>query len=128
MGDDQPAGRRAKVDAGGTRRGITGIHAHRHGDVGILPGRRIGRLACGHGHDLHAHDHVPVIEDRAHEDQQQRQNKGELDKGLAFALPAHPAKMGKVSRFHGASLLYMARCWKLSSAGSFLTMAETRTG
>ncbi len=92
VGDDHPAvgGGEIQPDRAGGR--VSGVESDLDAQPGKLPRRGIGPLACRHGHDLHAHDHEAVIEDRAHDDQEEGQNDGELHEGLALALAPRDPK------------------------------------
>jgi hypothetical protein len=101
VGDDDPAFRRGEIDADGAGRGVGRVETDGNAGGGGLAGRGVGRLARGHGHDLHAHDHEAVVEDPAHQDQKQGQNEGELDEGLAFApAPDNPQGLEIRCGFH----------------------------
>jgi hypothetical protein len=86
VGDDQGALARGKIDPDRAGGRVGRVKTHLHPDRGRLPRGRIGPFARRHGHHLHAHDHEAVIEDRAHQDQEQRQNDGKLKERLALAF------------------------------------------
>jgi hypothetical protein len=84
--DDAGAVLGGKIDPDGTGRGIGGVQADLETEIGLLPGRRVRSLARGHGHDLHAHDHEAVVEDAAHDQQEERQDDRKFNESLALAL------------------------------------------
>jgi hypothetical protein len=99
--DDAGAVRGRKIDPYGAGRRVSGIEADLKTDVGLLPGRRVRSFARSHGHDLHAHDHEAVVEDAAHDQQEERQNDRKLDESLALALAPGDAQRCDVgSRLH----------------------------
>jgi len=104
MGDHNGAIRTRKIDILRGARRIGGIDTNPGAIHGTLTGRGVGRFTRRHGHDLHAHDHEAVVEDRAHHDQQDGQNEGELDESLALAsAPDRPHRLEiRGVRFHGA--------------------------
>jgi hypothetical protein len=103
VGDNDGAIGPGEIDILRAARRVGGVDTHPEAVGGILTGRRVGRFTRGHGHDLHAHDHEAVVEDRAHHDQQKRQNEGKLHERLALAsAPHHPQALEIRDGFHGA--------------------------
>jgi hypothetical protein len=128
VGNNDPAQRPGEINADTARRIVGGVQAFIDGHVGQLPRCGVGAFAGGHGQDLLAHDHEAVVEDAHHHHEEDGQDKGELDKRLALASPARNAESNEErGTLHGSSG-YMFVCSKFSRAGSFLTIAETRTG
>jgi hypothetical protein len=92
--DDQPALRGSKVDAHRAGGRIGGIEPHLHPESRKLPRSGIGPFPRRHRHDLHPHDHEAVIENPAHQHQEERQDDGELHVSLAFApAPDRPKRL-----------------------------------
>jgi len=99
---DGPQGT-GKIDPHAARGIIGRVKPDGDGVGGCLTSCRVGRLAGRHGHDLLAHDHEAVVEDTAHHDQEDGQDEGELDEGLALASTPQDSQLLKVrKRFHGS--------------------------
>jgi hypothetical protein len=116
VGDDDASIGTGKIDPHAARGIIGRVKPHGDGIGDRLAGCRVGRFAGGHGHDLLAHDHEAVVEDAHHHDQEDGQNEGEFDEGLAFTPPASDFKLLEVGeRLHGSpgSPEYMFVCSKL---------------
>ena len=104
VGDDDASIGTGKIDSHAARRIIGRIKPHADGVSGCLACRRVGRFAGGHGHDLLAHDHEAVVEDAHHHDQEDGQDEGEFDEGLAFAPAPGGSKLLEVGeRLHCTS-------------------------
>jgi len=85
VGDDNTSQGTGKIDSHATRGVIGRIKPHGDGVGDRLARCRVGGFAGGHGHDLLAHDHEAVVEDPHHHDQEDGQDEGEFDEGLALA-------------------------------------------
>jgi hypothetical protein len=103
VGDDDAALRAREVNPDGAGRVVGGIDADCDAVGGQLTSGGVGSLARGHGHDLLAHDHVAVIDDAHHHDEEDGQDERELDKGLAFApFPGDPQPLAISRSGHGS--------------------------
>ena len=110
VGEDGGSIGSGKIDPHAARRIIDRIQPHVYRLGRHLACRRVGPFAGGHGHDLLAHDHEAVVEDAAQHDQEDRQDEGEFDKGLALApAPLRPDLLEVRERLHG-SFGYMFVC------------------
>ena len=111
MGDDDAPEGAGKIDSHTAGRIIGRNKSYRDGVGELLARGRIGRFTGRHGHDLLAHDHEAVVEDAHHHDQEDGQDEGEFDEGLALALLAEGSQLLKIG-----GMLHVTFC---ADAGMF---------
>jgi len=98
VSDDHATQGAGKIDPDAARRVISRVHPNADGIGWCLAGCRVGGFAGGHGHDLLPHDHEAIIDDAHHHDEENGQDEGKLNEGLAFAPPTHCAKSLEVRK------------------------------
>ena len=103
VSDDDASERTGKIHPHAARGIIGRVKPDGNGIDGRLACCRVGRFAGRHGHDLLAHDHEAVVEDAHHHDQEDGEDEGEFDEGLAFASPPPDLELLEVRKsFHGS--------------------------
>jgi len=95
VGDDGGSVTAGEIEAYTARCGVGGVQTDRNSGRG-LTGGGVGTLAGGHGHDLQAHDHETVVKDPHHHDEEDGQDEGKLDEGLALTPAARASQLLQV--------------------------------